>query len=652
MPMPACVCYTVTAMADRYLVVGTAGHVDHGKTALIKTLTGINTDRLREEQERGMSIELGFAHLTLPSGVQIGIVDVPGHERFLKNMLAGASGMDLVMMVVAADEGVMPQTIEHLDILRLLQVKDGLVVLTKIDLVDRDWLDVVQEDIRRQFSGSFLENAPVVPVSSVTGEGLENLVAVLDEKVRAVPTRSPEGPFRMPVDRIFSMPGFGTVVAGTVWSGMVRVGDALELQPAGLSTRARGLQVHGRKVERASAGTRLAVNVAGIDVSQVARGSVLAQPGWLKPTYLLDAELQLLARVSRPLKHRTRIRLHTGTAEVVGRVAILDRDELLPGDSAPVQYQLESPIAVAHGDLYILRLYSPMELLGGGTILDPYPRRHKRRDERALRKFQALKSGSFEVQVAQVLAEQGLVPTSAEEVASRLALDLTQVRRVLEDLEASEVVFEVGDRYLHSGAVEEASRTAERILKEFHQANPLRLGIGREELKSRVAPKCSSKVWTALLDLWISQGRIKVNGNTVSHASHKVAFSPEQEQTAQAILELYMRSGYNPPSREEVLKAVERQCAPEVFDALVEHGSLVKIAEGLYLHKNSISAAEERLKLMLDAQGAITVAQFRDALGSSRKVVVPLLEYFDSLGVTRRVGDVRVKGSAEHLNPL
>jgi selenocysteine-specific elongation factor len=637
-------CYTFTAMSDRYLVVGTAGHVDHGKTALIKALTGINTDRLREEQERGMSIELGFAHLTLPSGIQVGIVDVPGHERFLKNMLAGASGMDLVMMVVAADEGVMPQTIEHLDILRLLQVKDGLVVLTKIDLVDQDWLDVVQEDIRQRFSGSFLASAPIVPVSSVTGEGLENLVAVLDEKVRAVPTRSPVGPFRMPVDRIFSMPGFGTVVAGTVWSGTVSLGDALELQPAGLSTRARGLQVHGRKVERASAGTRLAVNIAGVEVSQVSRGSVLVQPGWLKPTYLLDAELLLLERASHSLKHRTRIRLHTGTAEVIGRVAILDRDELLPGDSAPVQFQLESPVAVARGDLYILRLYSPMETLGGGTILDPYPKRHRRHDERVLQKFRVLKGGSLEVQAAQVLAEQGLVPTSAEDVASRLALDLAQARRILADLEAVGLAFNVGGGYLHSSAVEEAAKTAEQVLKEYHQANPLRLGMGREELKSRVAPKCSSKVWAALLELWASQGRIKVDESTVSDASHSVIFSPEQERTAQVILELYLRSGYSPPSREEVLKAVESRDASDVFDALVEQGILVKIAEGLYLHKDSVSAAEERLRLILEAQGTITVAQFRDVLESSRKVVVPLLEYFDSRGVTRRVGDVRVKG--------
>jgi len=629
-------------MSEKHLVIGTAGHVDHGKTALIKALTGINTDRLREEQERGMSIELGFAHFTLPCGMLAGIVDVPGHERFLRNMLAGAAGIDLVMMVVAADEGVMPQTVEHLDILKLLQVKDGIIVVTKVDLVDAEWLDLVEEEVRAQVRGSFLEGAPIVRVSSVTGQGLDMLVDALNERALQVQARSAEGPFRMPVDRVFTMPGFGTVVAGTVWSGVVRVGDALELQPMGLQSRARGLQIHGRKVDEGPAGVRLAVNLVGVGVEQVARGAVLAQPGLLKASTLMDAHLQLLDRLADPLRHRTRIRLHIGTAEVIGRIALLDRDELMPGDACPVQFQLESPVAALRGDRFILRLYSPMVLLGGGTVLDPNARRHKRHDERTLQRLEVLKGGSLEAQAAQVILDRGLAPASAEDVAGALGCTRDEAVQVLQALDVHGDVTALGDRYLHADAVRDARERAVRVLSEFHRQWPLRQGMPKEELRSRAAAKCDPKVWNALLDAWVAEGAIKLSGSLAALGSHEVTFSEHERRTAERIEDAYRRGWLDPPSQQAVLDEVGGPEAAEVFAALVEQGRLVKIGEALYLHSEAVAEAESRLRGILAEQETITVAQFRDAIGSSRKVAVPLLEYFDSARVTRRVGDVRV----------
>jgi len=630
-------------MAERHLVIGTAGHVDHGKTALIRALTGTNTDRLREEQERGMSIELGFASFTLPSGVLAGIVDVPGHERFLKNMLAGAAGIDLVVLVVAADEGVMPQTVEHLDILGLLRTKAGLVALTKIDLVDEAWADLVEEDLRLRLRGTFLDGAPVIRVSSVTGAGLHELVAAMDETARAVAVRSPEGPFRMPVDRIFTMPGFGTVVAGTVWSGSVRVGDVLELQPTGIQTRVRGLQIHGRKVDMGTAGVRLAANLVGVDVADVPRGGVLAVPGAVAPSTLVDAELQLIPRLSAPLRHRTRIRLHTGTAEIIGRVALLDRDELQPGESAPVQFQLEEPVAALRGDRYIVRLYSPMVTLGGGELLDPHARRHKRHDERALKRLEVLRGGDLEAQVAQALLERELAPASAKEIAASLGGQPSAVEERLASLHTAGDAVVVGERYLHVDAVQAARQRAEAVLASYHREWPLRLGMSREELRTRTAPRADGKTWAFLLDEWRRQGVVRTTGNVVALASHRVAYTEDQQRVANALLELYRERRYDPPSRDDALAFAAGGDAALVLESLAEQGLLVRITEGLYLHAEAVQDAERVLRGLLK-QGPVTVAQFRDAIGSSRKVVVPLLEHFDSVGVTRRLEDVRVPG--------
>lgn len=629
------------AMSKR-LIIGTAGHVDHGKTSLIKALTGVNTDRLKEEQERGMSIELGFAMFQLPSGALAGIVDVPGHERFIKNMLAGAGGMDLVLFVVAADEGVMPQTLEHLDILQILQAKSGIVVITKKDLVEEDWLALVKEEIAEHLKGTFLEKAPVVAVSNTTGEGLDTLVALLDQRAQEVQEKSAQGPFRLPIDRVFTIPGFGTVVTGTLWSGRIRLGDTVEIQPTGLTSRVRGLQSHGQKVEEAVAGSRTAVNLSGIEVSQIQRGEVLAPPGLLTPSYILDAHLYLLPRLEHPLKNRTRIRFHWGTAETIGRVILLDREELLPGESAPVQLHLEEPVACLKEDRYVLRLYSPMITLGGGTILNPVARRHKRFDPRILAILEVLEAGSLEEQVSQITYERGLSLVTPGEVARLLGQDTSQVTEILGHLAEKGYVLLLGGRYLHRKILEETTQKVVEVLRKYHQRYPLRQGMGKEELKSRVAPQAETRTWNLFLGEIEREGVIITTPTTVRLSSHQVEFTPQQAEIARKIEEMYLTSGFNPPSEEEIqtlLAGVPQ--GNEIFDALVEQGKLVKIAPGLFLHQEAVRKAEALLRKTIEQQGPITVAQFRDILGSSRKIVVPLLEYFDSRQVTLRQGDVR-----------
>src|SRR5918999_1795344 len=383
-------------MVMKQVVMGTAGHIDHGKTQLIKTLTGIDTDRLKEEKERGITIDLGFAHLRFADDTEVGVIDVPGHERFVRNMLAGVGGIDLVMLVIAADEGVMPQTREHLAICQLLRIKDGLVALTKTDLVDEDWLELVSEDTREFLKGTFLEGKPIVPVSAKTGQGIDDLRRGLQTLVARVPPKQLEGKFRLPVDRVFTIRGFGTVVTGTLFSGTIRVEDRIEIYPKGIEAKIRGIQVHNASVAEAVAGQRTAINLQGIDKVELGRGDVLGHPGEFASTFMLDAVLQHLADAPRPLRHRARVRLHLGTSEIMGRVMLLDRDELAPGEEAYVQFRLESPAVALPRDRYVIRSYSPVQTIGGGILLEVQPRKHRRYEEGLANHFRLLAESSAE----------------------------------------------------------------------------------------------------------------------------------------------------------------------------------------------------------------------------------------------------------------
>ncbi|MGI9860660.1 selenocysteine-specific translation elongation factor [Moorella naiadis] len=628
-----------------YIIVGTAGHVDHGKTVLVKALTGVDTDRLKEEKERGISIELGFAPLTLPSGRQLGLVDVPGHERFIRQMLAGVGGMDLVMLVVAADEGVMPQTREHLAIIDLLRVKKGIIVITKIDLVEAEWLELVRDEVRQAVKGTVLADAPLVTVSAFTGEGIAELRQQLDALAAVTPPRPAAGQVRLPIDRVFSVTGFGTVVTGTLWSGSISVGDELEIQPEGLKTRARNLQVHGLTVKEARAGQRVAVNLAGIETEAIHRGSSLLTPNFLKPTLRLDAGFKLLAE-ARPLANRSRVHFYLGTSEALGRVVLLDRDELTGGQEALVQLLMEEPVVANREDRFILRSYSPMDTIGGGLILDPLPPRHRRFQAGVLASLQRRLEGSPEKILAQVVLEHrdGL---EWREAAARASLSLEETRSLLQDMAtAGQVVLLAGDNDFYvvdAGRYQEWWQNVARTLEDFHRRYPLRSGLTREELRSRHFSALPARVFQALLENWEREGRIQLAANTVSLAGFTPRISAEQQQLARSLEEKYRTSGWQPPTCKELLEAYQLPPAEleELLHYLVRQGVLVKINEEFYWYREALETAREAMK-KLGTNGPFGLAEARDALGSSRKYVLPLLEYLDQVRFTRRIGDRRV----------
>lgn len=629
---------------SRHFIIGTAGHVDHGKTALIRALTGAETDRLREEQERGMSIDLGFADFTLPSGLHAGVIDVPGHERFLKNMLAGAGGIDLVLLVIAADEGVMPQTREHLDILNILQTRKGIVVLTKADLVDPEWLELVQEDIRETLKGTFLAGAPMAPVSSITGQGIPELRALLDRMAAEVPTRTIVGPWRLPIDRVFTVRGFGTVVTGTLLSGVARVGDRVEVEPRRLETRIRSLQSHGASVDYAEAGSRVAMNLAGLELEDVARGDVAAPPGVYQPTQALDARLEVLASCPRPVKNRTRVRVYLGAAEVLARMNLLDTEVLEPGGSALVQLRLETPTVAAKGDRYVLRFYSPMETIGGGSVIDPAPVRHKRLDPAVIANLAVKERGTPEELVAETVARGGLTPVQPQAIATQLAMPLAEVRALLPALqERGELVGMEGEAVLHRHRLDAAAHQLLGVLSDFHQAQPMRTGMSREELRSRLSRQMDTKGFSLVLGRLEADGQVVADAGRVRLAAHAPRFTPEQERIAEALEAALLADPFNAPFYEEIRTAANlpAKTAGEVWEALIDNGVVVRIAADVFLHRKAVDQAIARVREYLAANGQITAAQFRDMVGTSRKYAVPLMEYLDAQRVTRRVGDAR-----------
>lgn len=628
------------APESKHLIVGTAGHVDHGKTTLIHALTGINTDRLKEEQERGLTIDLGFASLRLPSGRTVGIVDVPGHERFLKNMLAGASGVDIVLLVVAADEGVMPQTREHLDILELLESRQGVVALTKSDAVEDDWLEIVEDDLKEYLKDTFLRDARIVRVSGVTGEGIDTLRAEIDRLADAAEQRPPEGPFRLPIDRVFTMTGFGTVVTGTLVSGTVKVGDPARILPQTIDTRIRGIQVHGSKQESAQAGSRVAVNLAGVEVADIERGDVLLPPGHLQASTAIDASVRVLPDAPRSLANRTRVRLHIGTAEAIGRAAILGAREITPGQRGFVQLKLESPVVAARGDRFVLRFYSPMALLGGGIVLDPTAPKHRANEKNLTEKLQhKLKGDPLDiVQDALAVREAGM---PAEELAKATTLPPAEVDAALQELLRSARVMQLGARFIHKGALEAAAARAVSLLSSYFLANPMKTAMPKEELRQQLSATLDSKGFQTLLSAFAQAGAVEVSDTAVNLPGRKPALVTKDQELVDAIEETYSRAGTNPP----LLSDLEAAHGPRAKDAtalLAERGTLVKIAPDLFFAKTAIEAAENVLINYLQSHEGITVAGFRDLVGSSRKYVVPILEYFDGKRLTRRVGDMRV----------
>ena len=627
----------------RHVVVGTAGHIDHGKSTLVRALTGIDPDRLKEEKERGITIDIGFAHLDLGEGLTLGIVDVPGHERFVKNMLAGVGGIDLVMLVIAADEGVMPQTREHLAICQLLRVRSGLVVLTKADMAEADWLELVTDDVRGFLRGSFLDGRPIVPVSAKTGAGLDTLRARLGELARAVPPRGTDATFRLPIDRVFTIRGFGTVVTGTVAAGQVAVDERVEVYPRDVQAKVRGLQTHGQAVGAAVAGQRTAVNLQGVERAAIERGDVLSLPGLLRPTFMLDASCELLADAPAPLRGRQRVRFHVGTSEVMARVHLLDCDELAPGSRGYVQLRLEAPVVALPRDRYVIRSYSPMVTIGGGELLDVAPAK-ARRNPALLARLEILERGTPEAVVEEHVLRVGPGGARTAELRARTPFGPEALRRLLADLTAAGRILTM-DREWHLH-VDTARRFREDVvaaLGAFHAREPLKAGMSKEELRTRLGG-LDERVFLFLLDRLAAEGAVTVEKDKVRLATHQVRLDAQQQALLDRLEAEFRQAGVAPPSVEEAFAKLHIVRAEDqaLLQLLLDDRRLVRVKEGLYFHAEPLREAETRAAAFLREKKEITPQDIKDLLGVSRKYAIPLLEYLDAQRLTVRVGDRRV----------
>ena len=622
-------------------VIGTAGHVDHGKSTLVTALTGINPDRLREEREREMTIDLGFAWLVLPDGEPVSIVDVPGHEDFIKNMLAGVGGIDAALLVIAADEGVMPQTREHVHILDLLQVKSGVVALTKIDLVDDpEWLDLVQEEIREFLADTSLADAPIVPVSARSGAGVEALLQALQQALEQAPPRSDRGRPRVPIDRVFTLAGFGTIVTGTLSDGTLRTGQEVEVLPAGARSRIRGLQTHKQKVDLAAPGSRVAINLVGLDVSDLRRGNLVTLPGTYRPTQIFDARLQLLDDAPRPLPHHAAVDLFVGSLQTTARLRLLDRPHLDPGQAAWVQLETEEPVVVVAQDRFVIRQPSPSATLGGGFVVDPHPgRRHRRSRPEVLARLETLAHGTPEDILLQTLERQGPLP--APLLVQRSGLPPEEAEAALAELQQTAQVFPLlpgspGGALISQGQWNTLSAKIESLLQAYHAQYPLRTGMPREELKSRL--RVESKLYGDILQRAVAEGTIRAGESVVALASHEIRFTPEQERRVQSLLAQFAQNPYSPPSVAESEAAV----GPNVLTALIEQGRLVRLSDSVLMsaevYRTMLDTVMERLR----RGESVTVATVRDLFGTSRKYALAFLEYLDREHITRRIGDERV----------
>lgn len=629
----------------KQIILGTAGHIDHGKTALVKVLTGIDTDRLKEEKRRGITIELGFAHLTLPSGITLGIVDVPGHERFVKNMVAGATGIDLVALIIAADEGVMPQTREHLEICNLLNIKYGLVIITKIDLVDNDWLSLVRDDISTFLEGTFLEDSPVAEVSSATGEGIEELIKTLDELTQKVPERSIGSLFRLPIDRVFTMKGFGTVVTGTTISGHLNVGSEVTIYPRAIGSKVRGIQVHNREVPSVKAGSRTAINLQGVEKEFIARGDVVAEKGSLKPTYILDAVLEYLEGNPKKLQNRKKVRFHCGSSEIIATVVLLDRDELLPGERCFAQFRLEKPTVVLSKDRFVIRTYSPIRTIGGGLILNPLPGKKKRFSRDVLSELNVLKDGSDRQIVEQHIKISQMQGLSLKELSFLTNISKDALDGIISTLASDKAIVNYDpDKavFIHADFYARAKEEMLIILADYHKRFPLKEGLAKEELRSRIAGNIREKLFNKLLNDLIGDRSIVRERDIIRAKDHRVTLHKEQEEARAKIEKIYLKAGLEPPYFKDLDKSIAEGSGRDVLETMVKDGTLIKVKEDLYFHKKPIEDLKGNLVEYIRQKGEITTPELKNLTGVSRKYTIPLIEYFDKIQVTVRIGDKRI----------
>ena len=619
------------------VIIGTAGHIDHGKTTLIKALSGIETDTTQEEKDRGMSINLGFAYFDLPSGKRCGVVDVPGHERFIKNMLAGVSGINLVLLLVDSREGIMPQTKEHIDILTLLGIENYIIVMTKIDLVEEEYRELVKEDIQEFISGTVLENSPIIEVDSISKKGLDTLLATIDKKTEDIAAKNVEKNARINIDRSFQVKGFGTVVTGTLTEGVINVGDELVIYPKEVKAKVRNIQVHSKDVETAYAGQRTAINLANIKFDDVKRGDTLATAGSLTKTYMLDTEIKLINDERANLELWDRVRVYIGTEEVMARVVPLGTDLLKAGESSFAQLRLEEEIAVKNYDKFIIRTYSPMITIGGGVILDANPKKHSRFNEEILEKLKVQLEGNTTDLIDNYLLSHTDYLNSKENILKELQLPKEEVEESLTQLVENTTIYETKLGYIHKKKYDEVLEKLKKLLSDYHNRYKLKVGIPKIEVLSKF--KISQKEMLELLDLFILNNEIRLEGNLVAEKDFVVNYDKKQLAEKERIEKALLDGGFTPPSVKELTNGEKPKV--ELLESLIDN-TIVRLDADLVLHEKVFKDAVKKVENHFKTNDQIGLAEFRDMTGSSRKYSMAILEYMDKIGITRRLENYRV----------
>lgn len=623
----------------KHVVLGMAGHIDHGKTALVKALTGTDTDRLKEEKERGMTTDLGFAFL----GSDITIIDVPGHEKFVKTMVAGVNTIDMALLVVAADDGVMPQTEEHLEILNLLKVSTGLVAVTKVDIVEPDWLDMVIDDVKRLLKGTVLEGAPVIPVSPVKNIGIDTLKDEIQHIAQKVKARLDKGIFRLPIDRVFTIKGFGTVVAGTVLSGRISPGDTVELLPKGVELRVRGVQVHDKSVDRGDIGYRTAINLGRIEKESIERGDLLAEPGFYKPSQMVDAQFTLLKSWSKELENRTRVRVHIGTSEVIARIYLLDKERYTPGDEGFVQFHFEKPVVADMGDRYVIRSYSPLYTMGGGVILDVHPIKHRRFQTDVIKKLERLFQGDPNQVVMEAFNTTRFVPKTRDELAKSMGITMEELSKRLDELQRENKITQTGKKRLMSSEnYDILQKKIVSLLETFHEENPLQICMSAAKLRLLIKQTVDQSLYDEVLGKLRKEGLINLEGDQVCLAGRTVELSPKLKEYKKRIDRQFLDNLYDTPKFEDIISEMG-EGVRKLLTYMVDAGELVQVEKGVYFHKAAIEEGKKRvIALLTEGAGKAAIADMRKAFGGApRKKLVALLEYFDRIKLTVRDGTVR-----------
>ena len=629
------------------IILGTAGHIDHGKTALIKALTGVDLDRLKEEKERGITIELGFTSLNIPGDQSVGVVDVPGHEKFIKRMIAGAGGIDLVMLVVAADDGIMPQTREHLEICQLLNIKYGLLALTKIDLVEPDWVELIKEDLIKLVKGTFLEGAPIVSVSALTGKGIPQVISTLEEFVPKIKKTLSEGPAFLAIDRVFSMKGFGTVVTGTLISGEVGVGETIEILPEGLQAKVRGIQAHNSQLEIAHAGQRTAINIQGVEKSFFKRGDVLSHPGTLKPSFRFDVQLKILPDILQPIKHGDEIRFHLFTTQTLARVISYEGNVLEPGGEYFAQLRFSEPMVTIPGARFVVRNIDASRTIGGGEVLDPHPQKHRRNDPATKDWFKILSAGNLETILTTLALKNGLEGITQKDVLRRICAPKKEIEKVWKSLLQSKTLVEVNPETrhaFHKKILVNQEQRLKTLLQDFHTNHPLKPGLPMEEARQRLGRGVPEVIFKYLINEMKAKGDIAVSGMIIHQSRHKASLKAEQVKLRNEIAGALRSHGLTPPTVREFAArlSVSSEEIKNLLDLLVTEEELIRVKDDLYFLKEQIVELKQKLVSFLEKNKELTPGDFKEISGVTRKYAIPLLEYFDREKVTMRKGDVRL----------